>query len=100
MITSENVIEHYALIQYRLKLTFKEKIQAYGIKMYHGQSQNFRYWAAFFNCRRKTLRLEQLTLDATKGDVKAREKLLSDYKDLANYAIMAIQILEGEEDGV
>ena len=100
MITKEKILDHYDEIQNSLKEVFIRKINQYGIKMYEAHTIHFIYWSAYFNCRRKTLRLEKLTMDAMNGDKVAKKKLLSDYQDLANYAIMAIQIIEGEQDGV
>lgn len=86
---------------------FNEKLAQYGTGMYEEHSDNFKYWAAFFNIRRKTLRLERLT-ELSLGDFElngqeieeSRAKLIDDYKDIANYAIMAVQILEERENGV
>lgn len=100
------VIGHYLNIQGRLSQVFRAKIKQYGIGMYHGQTETFLYWAAYFNVRRKMLRLETLTETSLFKSISiqdqeaARNKLISDYKDLANYAIMAIQTLEEHDDEV
>jgi len=98
-------ISRYTGIQDELRSIFQKKIRQYGIGMYEAHSNQFKYWAAFFNIRRKTLRLERLT-ELALQDMKyhyqeveeARAKLIDDYKDIANYAIMAVQILEEKND--
>lgn len=95
-----DVKKKYLLVQEDLFQTFASKIHQYGIGMYEGNSEPFRYWAAYFNIRRKSLRLEQMTELAIEGSLVARDKLIDDYKDIANYAIMAVQILEEKDDGV
>jgi len=95
MIKQDWVIRRYKHIQKTLLDIFVYKIEQYGIGMYENQTEAFKYWAAFFNVRRKTLRMEELTQQALGSEPEAaRAKLISDYKDLANYAIMAVQILE------
>ena len=98
MISEQDVKRKYAKIGDELYDIFCQKIEQYGTKMYSAHTVHFKYWAAYFNVRRKTLRLEKLTNLSINGDAPARAKLLSDYKDLANYAIMAIQILEDDHD--
>ncbi len=100
------VVEHWNEIVDDLRITFTQKIDQYGTEMYEGQSANFRFWSAYFNIRRKTLRLERLTElalhhpDGIAASYECRDKLISDYKDIANYAIMAVQILEEKQNGV
>jgi len=98
MITHSKVFEDYCRIANDLREVFQNKISQYGIGMYELHGHQFRYYAAWFNVRRKTLRLERLTDTAIGGNKEAKTKLISDYKDLANYAIMAIQILEEKDD--
>jgi len=88
------VKKRYSEISDELYDVLAAKLDQYGTGMYEDHSRQFRFWSAFFNVRRKTLRLERLTVLAVDGNVDAEAKLISDYKDLANYAIMAIQILE------
>jgi len=93
------VKKRYAEITDELYTIFSSKLEQYGTGMYEEQGWGFRRWGAFFNVRRKTLRLHQLTIRAA-DDTHALEKLIDDYKDIANYAIMAVQILEDKDNGV
>ena len=99
-----NIEARYKQIQEELADIFLQKINQYGIGMYEEQSEQFRYWGAYFNIRRKTLRLHELTRrslfanDALVIRNEARDKLIDDYKDIANYAIMAVQILEERDE--
>ncbi len=97
------VKKRYAEIIDELYTVFDQKLNQYGTGMYEEHSDAFKYWSSYFNIRRKTLRLETLTIHAQGSDGFAKEsraKLIDDYKDIANYAIMAVQILEEKDDGV
>ncbi len=105
-----NIKTRYLKIQDELSKIHSDKLKQYGTGMYE-LGNPLKFWAAYFNVRRKTLRLQRLTETASsgwnQGDVTpayeindARAKLISDYKDLANYAIMAVQILEEDDDGI
>lgn len=79
------------------------KVRQYGNSRYEQHSDQFNYWMCFSDVHRKTLRLEELTRIAlleSEGRHIARKKLIDDYKDIANYAIMAVQILEESDDEV
>ncbi len=72
----------------RLAAIHEEKCLAYGEGRYDERlSQQFNRWMCFSDVYRKFIRLEQLTMDEADVD------LLECYTDLANYAIMAVQIL-------
>ena len=94
-----DVKKRYGEIVDGLYSVFDWKLEQYGTGMYEDHSKSFRFWAAYFNIRRKTLRLERLTelaLSEGSGDIEL--KLIDDYKDIANYAIMAVQILEEKNE--
>ena len=99
------VKKQYAEVIDELYDIFAAKIDQYGTDRYEGHDDQFNYWMCFSDIYRKTLRLKRLTeislfaKDALKERNEARAKLIDDYKDIANYAIMAIQILE-KTDGV
>ena len=99
MSMEDKVKRRYLEIQDELSQIHSDKIRQYGIGMYEEHSAPFRYWAAYFNIRRKTLRLMRLTEAVlSMKDDEAQAKLIDDYKDIANYAIMAIQILEERDE--
>ena len=100
MIRLGDVMLEWDVVIDDLRQITAHKIQQYGVGMYLSNSEHFRFWAAYFNIRRKTLRLERLTMLALDGELPAKNKLISDYKDIANYAIMAVQILEERKNGV
>jgi hypothetical protein len=79
--------------------TISRKAALYGWSRFDSHSEQFDYWMCFSDVHRKTLRLEQLTVGALslppdEFNDRCKAKLLDDYKDIANYAIMAIIILE------
>jgi hypothetical protein len=82
--------------------TFCLKLDQYGASRYEQHSNQFNFWMCFSDIHRKTLRLEELTQQSLGDDPDgaSRAKLIDDYKDIANYAIMAVQILEENEDEV
>jgi len=97
------IVNRYCQIAEGLRQMFCDKISQYGVGMYEEHSKQFRYWAAYFNIRRKTLRLERLTegvlrVPPDELNDMAKAKLIDDYKDIANYAIMAVQILENKDE--
>lgn len=66
----------------------ESKCLLYGEKRYDPSlSAEFNRWMCFSDVFRKSVRLEQLTKAGDDGE------LLKCYTDLANYAIMAVQIL-------
>jgi len=110
MITEIKIVTQWDDVITDLRNIFIEKIRLYGIGRYQKFGDEFNYWMCFSDVYRKTLRLEQLTIialsDIQQGacsysgsDVKeAQAKLIDDYKDIANYAIMAVQILEKKNE--
>ena len=79
----------------QLREVFKQKNTMYGESaFYEGEIPEFKYWMRLSDIRRKSTRLDKLTDLAARGDQEARRKLISDYKDLANYAIIAVAVLE------
>jgi len=78
---------------------FVKKNSLYGNSAFEASPDgitSFQLWMRLSDIRRKTTRLDQLTSLASQGDSVALDKLISDYKDLANYAIIAVAVLEKE----
>ena len=99
--TNQEVMLKWEAVIDKLRRVTMKKIQQYGTSRYDGHSDGFNLWMCFSDVYRKTLRLENLTvLTVDCEDHVARAKLIDDYKDIANYAIMAVQILEEKDDGV
>ena len=102
-----DVLHEFDTVICDLRCMVEDKLDQYGTSRYGGHSDAFNYWMCFSDIHRKILRLEALTslacsVSANSKDIeRAREKLIDDYKDIANYAIMAVQVLKkiGEEDG-
>ncbi len=67
----------------------KQKVIAYGEDRYLETDKEFNHWMCYSDIYRKFIRLKELTKNQTEG-----ESLLDTYRDMANYSIMAIQILE------
>ncbi len=97
---NQSVLLNWEKVIDKLRRITMKKILLYGTSRYEPRSKLFDFWMCFSDVHRKTLRLEKLTKDASAGDMAAELKLIDDYKDIANYAIMAVQILEGDEDGI
>ncbi len=77
---------------------FQEKNAQYGDSAFvHGANPSFKYWMRLSDVRRKTARMDNLTAHAVEGNKKAQKKLISDYKDLAIYAIIAVAVLEEQK---
>jgi len=106
MIDKGKVWTRYREIQEELVEIFHYKLDQYGSSRYEEHSEQFNYWMCFSDVHRKTLRLEELTrlsldiITQPNSAKAARVKLVSDYKDIANYAIMAVQILEERDDAI
>lgn len=71
-----------------------EKVIDYGDSRYKNLELDKDLWMCFSDVNRKTIRLEQLTKSVNKGDTAAMKVLSENYKDLTNYGLMGVQILE------
>lgn len=69
------------------------KCKLYGESRYEENDKEFDLWMCFSDIHRKYIRLRQLTQLAREGDGQAINALLDAYRDIANYGIMGIQIL-------
>ena len=109
MRTHDSVLSDWKDVVDNLLNIVADKLTAYGTERYdEAHSDEFNLWMCFSDVYRKILRLERLTRTAAMdskgcGDLikikaAARKKLIDDYKDIANYAIMAVQILEEKKD--
>jgi len=72
-----------------------EKVIQYGEDRYNEPDPNVNLLMCYSDVYRKYIRLKKLSFDFKNPDY---ESLIDTYKDLANYAIMAIQILEKERN--
>lgn len=79
--------DEYVAVLIQLTRIRDAKVAAYGTKRYEHHSEHFNRWMCFSDVFRKFIRLEKQTETAT------TEELIETYSDLANYAIMAIQLL-------
>lgn len=70
------------------------KIKLYGESRYEEKDEEFDLWMCFSDVHRKYIRLRQLTKLARQGDKEAINSLVDAYRDIANYGIMGIQIIE------
>lgn len=86
----ENVIAQLAEVRLR-------KCIEYGERRYRVDDPEFNRWMCYSDVYRKFIRLEKQMADV---DPQAPSlgivNLLETYRDLANYAIMAVQLLEDE----
>jgi hypothetical protein len=78
-----------------IQALFDKKNAQYGDSAFDESAEFplFKWWMRLSDVRRKTARLERLTDLASRNDEEARKKLVSDYMDLANYAIIAVAVL-------
>jgi hypothetical protein len=97
MINIPAVCDGHQKISVELRDMLRDKLKQYGTNRYEAHNRDFNLWMAYCDVYRKFLRLEDLTRAASTGTESAVPKLIDDYKDLANYAIMAIQILEEQK---
>lgn len=70
------------------------KVIDYGEDRYYNHGKDFDHWMCFSDVYRKFIRLQTLTRRAVQEEEPQNESLLDTYRDIANYAIMAVQILE------
>ena len=73
-----------------------QKVIAYGEARYKEQSCEFNMWMCYCDVYRKFIRLESL-LNVSKDSAPNPELLRDTYMDLANYALMAVQVLFPKE---
>lgn len=91
----QEVVDGWDKIVGHLRHVLIDKLSQYGTARYrNSNTRRFNLWMCFSDIYRKSLRLEELTYKAVKKNPEALTKLIDDYKDIANYAIMAVQILE------
>ena len=84
----ENIIDDIATL--RLK-----KIYQYGEDVYREDDDNILLLAPYFDVNRKYKRLKNIVMNLTKcKSIDGLELLIEQYKDLANYSIMGIQLLD------
>ncbi len=74
-----------------------EKVIAYGEARYKEKSDEFNMWMCYCDVYRKFIRLESL-LKVNKNNKPDPEMLRDTYMDLANYALMAVQVLFPKEE--
>lgn len=84
----------YEQIIYKLANIRLAKAKMYGESRYEGHNPEFNFWMTFCDVHRKYIRLQQLNQLCVDGDESAFESIIDCYADLANYAIMAIQLIE------
>lgn len=79
-------LEYLAVLK-ELTAIRNAKVASYGPKRYEPMDEELQRWLCYSDVYRKFIRLErQMRLWDVEG-------LLETYKDLANYAIMAVQLL-------
>lgn len=91
-------VERYERAVDEIYQLFLKKNEQYGDSAFEDRPgiTNFQLWMRLSDIRRKTTRLDRLTDAAAHGNAEALAKLIDDYKDLANYAIIAVAVLEYE----
>lgn len=89
-------LEQYEKVIEEIQVLFEHKNHLYGNSAFTNNPgvPSFQLWMRLSDVRRKSARLEDLTYHASQGSREALKKLISDYKDLANYAIIAVAVLE------
>lgn len=89
----DDVLKHHAKILDELAKETFTKVKQYGTDRYEEESEDVNQWMCFSDVYRKTIRLRQLTEDSVpiSGGL---DKLRETYLELANYGIMAVQIID------
>ena len=91
---SQYQLQYEALLSRIAKVRLDRAVE-YGESRYEEKGREFNLWMIFSDVHRKYIRLRQLTNSVIDGENKsAREALYDTYLDLANYAIMGMQILD------
>jgi hypothetical protein len=70
------------------------KVAQYGESRYEEDDEEFDLWMCFSDIHRKYIRLKELTKQVRSGDQAAVKPLIDAYRDLANYGIMGVQVIE------
>lgn len=73
------------------------KVATYGESRYKEDDVEFNLWTCYSDVFRKHVRLRKLTSDSARAG-KPSAELIDTYLDIANYALMALQLLGVEED--
>lgn len=93
--TITQVQEAYDQVCYDLRTLFQGKIHAYGTKRYDDElGLRFNLWMTYSDVYRKFIRLERQIEAVATTQQNDIQDLIETYQDLANYSIMAVQILE------
>ena len=71
-----------------------DKVASYGTSRYEENDEEFDLWMCFCDVHRKYIRLKTLTKLVRAGDKEALLALVDAYRDIANYGIMGVQILQ------
>ncbi len=94
----DNSVDQFDGVITELREIFINKNASYGDSAFHkGEYPIYKWWMRFSDVARKATRLEALTVAASCDNKDAQKKLISDYKDLAIYAIIAVAVLEDQE---
>jgi hypothetical protein len=85
---------HYECILKGIAEIREEKVRLYGESAYNGTDPDEDCLERMLDIKRKFCRLQQLTRLLRAGDLTALPLLVDAYRDIANYAVMGVQILE------
>ncbi len=83
----ENVVNQMAILRLN-------KVKDFGEDRYKIDDMEFQLWMMYCDAWRKFIRLKKLTKDSIDGDPNAIKKLRQDMMDMANYGIMAVQLID------
>jgi len=84
----------YEVISSKLADVRIDKVAAYGTSRYEDNDEEFDLWMCFCDVHRKYIRLKTLTKLVRAGHKEALPALVDAYRDIANYGMMGVQILE------
>lgn len=91
---SQNIISHKALLD-EIHETYKEKNQKYG-DSFTETVKKYGMIASITRMHDKFSRIENIVLKEVEDDED--ERLVDSLKDLANYCLMTVMVLEGKND--
>ena len=94
LIHSQNIISHKALLD-EIHETYKEKNQKYG-DSFTETVEKYGLVAAITRMHDKFSRIENIITQQAEDDED--ERLVDSLKDLANYCLMTVMVLENEDD--
>lgn len=89
-----HVLQSYDVVMQELRALTVEKIGTYGLNRYDPNDAVFNLVRTYFDCDRKLQRLRHMSMLAIKLNIVAPANFRREFRDLANYGIIGVQITD------